>query len=132
LGNPAESNKQTETIRTHNKKPKILIVDDETLVRELMKDILKECGYEVAEAENGEKAIAMIGESSYDLLITDIKMPGTNGIVLLQNVRVSYPDTKVIVITGYPTDEERDNCFSHGAADFIAKQIGRASCRERV
>jgi DNA-binding NtrC family response regulator len=103
------------------KRAKILIVDDEDTIRLLIRDILTENGYDVLEAKSGEEALNKVKDTMFDLLITDIKMPGMNGLELLTKVKTGYPDIAVIVITGYLDVKHEEYSITHGAADFIAK-----------
>lgn len=116
-----EENKKRETDIFLTKGCKILVVDDEDLVRMLISDILAENGYEVYTLSVGDNAISKISEYNIDLLITDIKMPGINGIDLMCRAKKTYPYIDVIVITGYATLENEEYCMAHGAADYITK-----------
>ncbi|MEN3336205.1 MAG: two-component system, NtrC family, response regulator PilR, partial [Blastocatellia bacterium] len=78
---------------------KILVVDDERSMRELLELVLKREGYAVHTAENGTRALDLIRQNVYDLIISDVKMPDINGIDLLARVREISPETMVIMIT---------------------------------
>ena len=84
---------------------KILVVDDEDGFRMFINNLLSDYGYDVMEACNGEDALCKVKETEFDLLITDIKMPGMNGRELLGKVKTNYPNIEVIVISGI-TDPE--------------------------
>jgi DNA-binding NtrC family response regulator len=116
-----ESEKQFEEKQDSLKGAKILIVDDEDMVRMLISDTLAENGYDVWEAKSAEDAINKVKETLFDLLITDIKMPGMGGLELLRYVKMSYPSIEVIIITGYHDPECEEYSMAHGAADFIMK-----------
>lgn len=118
-----ESKEQFEEKPKPIKGVKILIVDDEDMIRMLIYDILTENGYNVWEARSAEDALNKVKEIMFDLLITDIKMPGMSGLELLHRVKMSYPDIKVIVITGYHEPRHEEYCMAHGAADFIMKSF---------
>ncbi len=99
----------------------ILIVDDEKVVRDSCKRILHGKGYIISEAENAEEALRMIEKYSYDLVLTDIRLPGMDGIELLQKIKESYPATEVIVITGYGSVDTAVKAMKLGAYDYIEK-----------
>ena len=84
---------------------KILVVDDEDIIRESLSYILKKEKYEVDEAANGKIAFEMLKETSYDLVITDIEMPEMKGIELLEEVKKMNLQTNTIVITAYGSME---------------------------
>ncbi|MGB9629808.1 MAG: sigma-54-dependent transcriptional regulator, partial [Thermodesulfobacteriota bacterium] len=101
--------------------PRILVVDDEEIVCESCKRILEEEGYEVEIALSGEEALHKMKENSYDIVITDLKMPGMDGMEVLKNIRKDYPDTIVIMITGFATVETAVESMKLGAFDYIPK-----------
>lgn len=79
---------------------KILIVDDELFVRDMMADMIKPAGYDVIVAENGAEAFDVCKKESIDLIITDIVMPEKNGIDLIMNVKKEYPEIPIIAVSG--------------------------------
>ncbi len=99
---------------------KILLVDDEEVIRDALGGLLVEEGYEVEEAENGTEAIEKLSLERFDVVITDIKMPGKSGIDVLTAAKMIDPRIDVIMITGFTT-EEPDQALSLGAKDFIYK-----------
>ncbi len=102
-------------------KCKILVVDDEEVIRELLIRILESKGFNVETVENGLIALEKIKTNVFDVLITDLKMPKINGIDVLKEIKKSNPFTEVIIITGYPTIEAAVEAMRIGAADFISK-----------
>ncbi len=108
---------------------KILIVDDEQSMREMLSLLLRKEGYAVAVAANGEAAISAIQNEIYDLVITDIKMPRVGGIALLKTVKEISPDTIVIVITAYATTETAVVAMKLGAYDYITKPFKNEEIR---
>jgi CheY-like chemotaxis protein len=80
--------------------PRILVVDDEPAIRQLLRTVLEEAGYEVMEAGNGEEAVRLAGGTSIDLVVTDLVMPDKEGIELIQYFRKSLPDVKMIALSG--------------------------------
>ena len=85
---------------------RILVVDDEPVVVKSCERILTPEGYAVESASNGNEAIGKLGKDSFDLVITDLKMPDIDGIELIRWIRNSRPDTGVVVITGFPSQED--------------------------
>ena len=108
-------------------KPKILICDDEEGVQESLKLIL-ERGYETIFASDGDEAMAKL-EKDHDIkaVLLDIKMPKSNGFEVLKKIKQTYPDTPVVMITGYQTTEMATEAIRLGALDYIIKPINSAS-----
>ncbi|RJR22478.1 MAG: response regulator [Desulfobacteraceae bacterium] len=100
---------------------KVLVVDDEKVVREGCQRVLCTRGFEVNAAESGEKALAMIQETTPDVILLDLKMPGMSGEEVLEQTRKNFPDIPVIVITGHGTIDTAVECMKKGAYDFITK-----------
>ena len=103
---------------------KILVVDDERSMRELLELVLKREGYSVHTAENGTRALDQVRQNLYDLIISDVKMPDINGLDLLMRVRETSPDTMVIMITAFATIETARQAFKLGAEDIVVKDSG--------
>ena len=103
---------------------KILVVDDERSMRELLELVLKRAGYAVHTAENGTLALDHVRQNVYDLIISDVKMPDINGIDLLERVREISPETMVIMITAFATVDSARRAFKLGAEDFVIKDSG--------
>ncbi len=101
----------------------ILIVDDEPIVRESIRDWLKDAGYEVATAETGEEALEMLGKQDFGILVIDVRLPGKTGIKVLQEVKAIKPQIKSVVITAYPTAEVAAEAKNLGAIDYLIKPI---------
>ncbi len=104
----------------------ILIVDDEESVRESLDKVLKRAGYLTLTAGSGEEALGLMAEKTADLVLTDLRMPGSDGISLLKNLKKKYPDTEVILLTGYGTIEIAVEAIKEGAYDFITKPPKKA------
>ncbi|GBD86514.1 transcriptional regulatory protein ZraR [bacterium BMS3Abin03] len=102
---------------------KILVVDDEQIIRESLSYILANEGYEVAEAENGKIAYSKMLESAYDLVITDLEMPEMKGTELLEKIRELSVQTSTIVITAYGSLETAIAALRSGVSDYILKPI---------
>lgn len=102
---------------------KILIVEDEKAIRNVLKNILSEEDktYEVDEAEHGKEAIDMMGSKDYELVLCDIKMPGVDGLEVLDHVKKTHPDTAVVMISGHGDLETAVDSMRKGAYDYISK-----------
>ena len=104
------------------KRKKILVVDDYLPTRRLIIDALNQSShYEINEAENGRDAIGLFDTSDYDLVISDIMMPGMSGMDLLHKIREKNPAAAVIMITGNPSTDLTVSAIKKGAVDFISK-----------
>jgi len=101
--------------------PHLLLVDDEPALRALMAERLAERGFEVAEADSGEKALDYLEQFAFDILITDLRLPGIDGTQVIQAARERYPGIVAIVITGYGTVKDAVEAIKRGASDFVAK-----------
>lgn len=101
----------------------ILIVDDEPIVRESLRDWLQDAGYKVVTAETGEEALDLISRQDFCVLILDIRLPGRTGIAVLKEVKEKKPDTKAIIITAYPTSDLTAEALKLGAMDCLVKPI---------
>lgn len=102
---------------------RLLIVEDEdTLCQSLQRVFMKE-GYEVDRAESAEAAFKLLEQKSYDLIITDIILPGISGIELLTRYRKQNPAQKVIIITAYASMATAIESIKAGASDFIIKPL---------
>jgi len=101
----------------------ILIVEDEPFQREMLRDFLNKEGHRVMEAENGRQALGLLGGNFFDLLLLDFRMPGMNGLELLQEVKRSNPEIDAIIITAYGTIETAVAAMKAGARDYITKPI---------
>jgi len=101
--------------------PHVLFVDDEAPLRSLMAERLRDGGFEVAEAESGEKALELLEQFAFDIVITDLRMPGIGGGKVIEAARSRYPSIIGIVITGYGTVRDAVDAIKGGASDFVAK-----------
>ena len=102
---------------------KLLIVDDEIVVQQSCVAIFSEKSdcYDLVTVSSGEEALAMLERDHFDIILTDIKMPGLPGLQLLSTISTKYPDTAIIVITGYATVRTAVEAMKLGAVDFIPK-----------
>ncbi len=106
-----------------NGKEKILIVDDERIVRESLLHWFEEDGYDVEAAEDGEIALKMFDKSKYDLLLVDMKMPGISGLDLLKKVKDIDKETIVILITAFASVPSAITALKDGAYDYVTKPV---------
>ncbi|HDG96973.1 MAG TPA: response regulator [Desulfobacterales bacterium] len=104
-----------------DRKVRVLVVDDEKVVREGCRRVLTGNDYEVLTAESGHSALEQLSKDSIDLILLDLKMPGISGEEVLETVQDSYPDIPVIIITGHGTIDTAVECMKKGAYDFITK-----------
>jgi len=101
----------------------VLIVDDEPIVRESIRDWLKDAGYQVATAESGEEALEMIEKQDFSVMVVDIRLPGQTGIMVLEEVKAQRPWIKSIIITAYPSEQTVSEAKKLGAIDYLIKPI---------
>ncbi|MBP6672244.1 MAG: sigma-54-dependent Fis family transcriptional regulator [Bacteroidetes bacterium] len=104
-------------------KKKILVVDDEEIIRDSISFILEKEGYMVRKAENGAMALKVMSENMFDLVITDIEMPELRGPELLEKISERFPQTFVIIITAYASIETAVAAIRKGAYDYLLKPI---------
>ena len=102
---------------------KVLVVDDEAIVRESIRDWLKDAGFEVEVAESGEEALVMIRERPYRVMVLDYRLPGESGIAILAKAKEIQPGLKSIIITAYPSEEAVDQAKKLGAVDYLIKPL---------
>jgi two-component system response regulator AtoC len=110
------------------KRVKILVVDDEAIVRESLSDWLKDVGYQVFTAENGHKALELIEKEKPSIMIADLVMPGMDGIELMKRAKAQQPKIDVIIITAYASIPTAITAMKEGAYDYIEKPF----CPERA
>jgi DNA-binding NtrC family response regulator len=102
-------------------KGRILVVDDEDIVRTSCSRTLSPEGYEVKLAKNGIEGLKMASEERFDLVLTDLKMPDMDGIEVLRIIKGKWPETAVIIVTGYQTVDTAVKAIKLGAYDYIEK-----------
>jgi DNA-binding NtrC family response regulator len=111
----------TDANETQERASRVLVVDDEDIISVLLAEILTEEGYEVTAAANGNEAVNILEREKFDLIITDMVMPGMNGIEVLQAAFRLDPSYAVIMITGFPSVDTAVRLVTLGAADYITK-----------
>ncbi|MBV8780102.1 MAG: sigma-54-dependent Fis family transcriptional regulator, partial [Phycisphaerae bacterium] len=102
-------------------KGSILVVDDETEIREGLELLLSSEGYGVSSADTGESGLAKLGENAFDLLLLDVSLPDRNGLDLLKEIRKRDPHLSVVLITAYGSIDMARTAFKNGAMDYITK-----------
>ncbi|MBN1608366.1 MAG: response regulator [Polyangiaceae bacterium] len=114
------------------KKLRILVLDDEPIVGNRLKPALAKSGYEVRVATTGADAVRLIDEVGFDIVVTDIRMEGVDGMDVLRHVRARSPGTLVIMITGFATVDLAREALTMGAFDFIAKPFKLDDLRRTI
>jgi response regulator RpfG family c-di-GMP phosphodiesterase len=102
-------------------RPRILVVDDEKVIRDMLADFLGMEGYVVRTAEDGSSALGELSKSHYDLVISDLKMPRMGGIALLDEIGKTAPDALTVIMTGFGTVETAIDAMKRGAYDYVLK-----------
>lgn len=100
---------------------RILILDDEPIVCKRLKPAFQKLGHTVETFTDSGQALARLREAVFDIVVTDLKMEGADGIQVLNGAKASSPETQVIVITGFATLETAKESYRKGAFDFVAK-----------
>ncbi|HVN84514.1 MAG TPA: sigma-54 dependent transcriptional regulator [Candidatus Binatia bacterium] len=101
----------------------VLIADDEAAVRENLAEVLREEGYQITEAADGTQAIAALNSQEIDLVLSDLRMPGADGIAVLQHAREVAPQTLVVLMTAHATVETAVEALRRGAQDYLIKPV---------
>jgi DNA-binding response OmpR family regulator len=112
--------------------PMILIIDDEPNLRESLALILRQAGYQVTTAGGATQARQYLQAGPYDLAFLDIKMPGVDGMTLLQEFRCNFPHMAVLILTAHATLDSAITAVRHGAKDYLQKPIQPADLLTRV
>jgi response regulator RpfG family c-di-GMP phosphodiesterase len=102
-------------------RPRILVVDDEKVIRDMLADFLGMEGYAVRTAEDGQSALGELEKGHYDLVISDLKMPRMGGIALLDEIGKTAPDALTVIMTGFGTVETAIDAMKRGAYDYVLK-----------
>src|SRR5271154_814070 len=102
-------------------RPRILVVDDEKVIRDMLADFLGMEGYTVRTAEDGQSALGELEKGHYDLVISDLKMPRMGGIALLDEIGKTAPDALTVIMTGFGTVETAIDAMKRGAYDYVLK-----------
>jgi len=111
---------------------RILVVDDDDNLRSVMVETLRSGDYEVADAESGERALQMLKQNEFNLIITDLMMPGIKGIDLISEAKKIAPDCGILLISAYGTIEKAVEAMKRGAFDFLTKPFSISQIESRV
>jgi len=112
--------------------PKILVIDDDTSLRRVLEYNLQEEGYQVQTASSGEEGLYFFGQSQPSLVITDMKMSGMDGLMVLKSIKERSPETLVIMITAFGTVDVAVDAMKAGAYDYITKPFNRDALKLTV
>lgn len=113
--------KERQDVGTLDDTPHLLFVDDEPALRELISERLVDHGFRVVPCESGDRALELLEQFAFDVVVTDLRMPGVDGARVIEAARERYPGIVTIVITGYGTVKDAVDAIKRGASDFIAK-----------
>jgi DNA-binding NtrC family response regulator len=102
---------------------KILVIDDEQGIRDLLDTLLSRKGYDVVVAENGRKGLEVFRRERLDVVVLDLKMPGMDGLTVLQQVRSLNPGQPVIILTGAGTAEAEQQVRALGVMEYVEKEF---------
>jgi DNA-binding NtrC family response regulator len=117
---------------SEDRKTQVLILDDEPIVWKRLKPALEKVGYEVEAFTRSSNAMRRVQEKDFDIVVTDLKMEGIDGMAFMTEVKKRSPRTEVIVITGFATMETAKESFQKGVFDFLAKPFKRGELLEIV
>ncbi|MBM4183498.1 MAG: response regulator [Gemmatimonadetes bacterium] len=109
---------------------RLLLVEDDDAVRRSLDETLREAGYDVAVAEDAEQALARLGETAPDVVLTDVRMPGMDGISLLKLLRERVPNTDVILMTAFDDMPTVVSAMREGAFELLVKPLRLAEVRD--
>ncbi len=110
----------------------ILVVDDDMSVRTIFSSILRKEGYRVTAVKDGYEAIKAVNQESFNLALVDLRMPGLDGIQVLEKIKSTRPQTRVIIYTGFGSLEDETEAISKGATDYLTKPFSANELRVGV
>jgi len=103
---------------------RVLIVDDDETVRWSYQRSLQGIACNIATAGNGEEALETMEQNPFDVVLLDMRMPGQDGLSVLRTIKQKWPESEVVIITGYPTVDSAKEAVRLGAYDYVAKPVG--------
>jgi CheY-like chemotaxis protein len=103
------------------KKQKVLLVEDEAIVRESLRDWLTEDGYDVECVDTGEEALDRVKKEEFGVIVLDLRLPGIDGLQVFEHAKELKPETKGVIITAYPSKETLDKARKLGLVDYLVK-----------
>ena len=104
-------------------KNRILIVDDDEVVRRSYLRSLESISRNIEDASNGEEALQTMEQNPFDVVLLDLRMPGQDGLSVLRTIKQKWPESEVVIITGYPTVASAKEAVRLGAYDYVAKPV---------
>jgi len=107
-----------------SEKNRILIVDDDETVRSSYRRSLEGISSNIALARDGEEALQTMEQGPFDVVLLDVRMPGIDGMSVLRTIKEKWPESEVVIITGYPTVDSAKQAVRLGAYDYVAKPVG--------
>ncbi len=113
-------------------RPRILVVDDELFIRELLQEFLTRSGYDVATAAEAHEALRKAQMNDYDAVLVDLRVSEGNGFDLVQAIRHHSPDSSILPMTGYPSVSTAREAIRHGAFDYVVKPFRLKELAETV
>ncbi len=113
-------------------KQRILVVDDEVYIRELLTEYFSRLGYIVVAVDSGEQAVKAVDDDSFGVALVDLKMPGMDGIATLKEIRKQLPVCTIIIMTGYPTIDSSIEALRAGAYDYLIKPFKLSELRGAI
>jgi DNA-binding NtrC family response regulator len=120
------------TTRTGPGIPRILIVDDEAPVRRVLSRFFKSEGFEVSQAADGAAAIEIVKRERFDVVLSDLRMPGLCGLDVLKQIKQTVPETVVLIITAYPTPETGVKALKLCADGYVSKPVDLSRLKSLV
>jgi excisionase family DNA binding protein len=118
---PAPPATDTPTARPSSERPRVLVVDDEASIRDLLSKTLSLAEYDVDVAQDGATALERMRLFSYDLLVTDLQMPGVDGMSVIKEAKRYRSDIPVLIVTGYPSEETAIDAVNLGVTGYLTK-----------
>jgi two-component system, cell cycle sensor histidine kinase and response regulator CckA len=135
LGSPGDASRDGAASAPDSslaRRPRVLLVEDEMAVRELLVEMLSRSGFDVAAAATGEQAVLMAADQTFDLLLTDINLPGMNGAQLVTTLREQFPRLPVVMMSGYPEDSVLGAAHPDDRRVLLRKPFSRAQLVARL
>jgi DNA-binding NtrC family response regulator len=111
---------------------RVLLVDDEPGILRMFRTALADAGFEIEEARDGRAALERLARESFDVIVSDVNMPGSDGLELLQSVHERYPHTPMIMMTGKPSLDSSNRALELGAVRYLVKPVFPAALKEAV
>jgi DNA-binding NtrC family response regulator len=117
---------------TSEVRKKVLLVDDEPGILRMFRTALAGAGFDIEEASDGRLALERLAKESFDVVVSDINMPGYGGLELLRSVHGKYPDMPMIMMTGKPSVDTSNKAMEHGAVRYLIKPVFPAALKDAV